>query len=128
MQLTLSFDSGITDSYPTLQEYIAARIHQIGKPQKLIAADMDCSPSDLTRKLSGNLDDHRRFSIGDLERYVQVTGDTQPIYYLVEKYLTENGNEIEALKRRIAQLEANKIASEPQRPVIERARSAGLTR
>ncbi len=120
MQLTLNFDTGIADSYATLQEFMAARIHQIGKPQKLVAAEMDLSPSDLTRKLSGSPDDHRRFSIGDLECYIERHNDTMPIYYLVEKYLASGGDEIEALERRIAQLRANKAATEV--PAIRRAR------
>lgn len=82
-------------------------------PTDNAAADMDCSPSDLTRKLSGNPEDHRRFSVEDLERYIQVTGDTQPVYYLVEKYLAGGGSEIEALERRLAQLKANQVASAP---------------
>lgn len=111
MQLTLNFESGITEAYPTLREYIASRVHQLGKPQKNVAADMDCSPSDLSRKLSGNPEDHRRFSVEDLERYIDTQGDLQPVYYLVEKYLTTGGDEIDELERRLAQLKANKAAS-----------------
>jgi hypothetical protein len=111
MQLTLNFAAGIAESYETLREFIAFRIHQLGKPQKIVAADMDLQPSDLTRKLSGSLEDHRRFSIDDLERYIQVTGDTQPVYYLVEKYLAGGSDEIAVLERRIAQLRANKAAT-----------------
>lgn len=121
MQLTLNFDAGITDTYPTLLDFVAARVHQIGRPQKAIAADMDCSPSDLSRKLSGSTEDHRRFSVQDFEKYIQVTGDLQPVYYLIEKYLAAGGDEIEVLEQRLAQLKANKVASEiPQRARVVR--------
>lgn len=106
MQLTLNFDAGLVDSYPSCREYIAARVHQQGRPQKAIAADMDYSPSDLTRKLAQNPDDCRRFTLDDLEKYMVVTKDKTPVLYLVEKYLADAGSEIEKLRARLAQLEA----------------------
>jgi hypothetical protein len=59
-------------------------------PLKTIAADMDMSQSDFSRKLSENPDDPRRMSVFDFEKYLAATGDMTPIYYLVEKYLTDN--------------------------------------
>ena len=103
-QITLSFDVGMADSYGTCREYVAARVHQQGKPQKAIAADMDYSPSDLSRKLAQNPDDSRRFTLDDLETYISVTGDTQPVLYLVEKYLTNNDDEIARLQAEIDRL------------------------
>ena len=114
MQLTLNFDEGVTDHYASCKEFIAFRVHQLNKPLKATAADMDLSPSDLARKLGTNPDDPRRFTLDDLEKYLNVTGDLQPVYYLVEKYLAAGGDEIEALEARLALLKANKIASEPQ--------------
>jgi len=89
MQLTLNFEAGLIESYATCREYIAARVHQLGRPQKTIAADMDYSPSDLSRKLAQNPDDSRRFTLDDLEKYIAVTGDKKPLLYLVEKFLAE---------------------------------------
>lgn len=104
MQLTLNYEAGLTDSYPTCREYVAARIHQQGRPQKAIAADMDYSPSDLSRKLAQNPDDSRRFTLDDLERFVEVTGDTKPILYLVEKFLAKP--DVEELEEKIRELQA----------------------
>ena len=104
MQLVLNFEAGITAAYATCLEYVASRIHQLGKPQKAIAADMDYSPSDLSRKLSNNPSDPRSFTLNDLEKYVQVTGDTKPILYLVEKYLS--ADERELLEQQIEELQA----------------------
>lgn len=105
-QLTLNFNAGMADSYGTCREYVAARVHQQGKPQKVIAADMDYSPSDLSRKLAQNPDDSRRFTLDDLETYIRVTGDTQPVLYLVEKYLTNNDDQIARLQAEIDRLKA----------------------
>lgn len=86
-QLTLNFDAGLVNSYSSCREFVAARVHQQGRSQKVIAADMDYSPSDLSRKLAQNPEDSRRFTLDDLEKFMDVTGDTQPVIYLVEKYL-----------------------------------------
>jgi hypothetical protein len=109
MQLTLNFDPGLADSFQTCRELIADRVHQQRyddgrrRYQKTIAADMDCSPSDLSRKLSQSPDDSRRFTLDDFERFIQVTGDTMPLLYLVEKYLT--GESEDDLKQQIAALQ-----------------------
>lgn len=108
MQLTLNFEAGLVGSYATCREYVAARVHQQGRQQKSIAADMDYSPSDLTRKLAQSPDDSRRFTLDDLEKYITVTGDTCPVLYLVEKYLADAGDEIAALERRLKDLRAAK--------------------
>jgi len=104
VQLTLNFDAGLTDNYASCREYVAARIHQQGRPQKAIAADMDYSPSDLSRKLAQNPDDSRRFTLDDLEKFIEVTGDTRPVLYLVEKYLAESDEE--SLRQQINSLQA----------------------
>ena len=104
MQLTLNYEAGLAESYSSCREYVASRVHQLGKPQKAIAADMDYSPSDLSRKLSQNPDDTRRFTLDDLETYMRVTRDTKPVVYLVEKFLVES--DPEALQRQIDALQA----------------------
>ncbi len=68
MQLTLDLE-GIASSYGTCREYIGALVHQQNRPQKAIAADMDYSPSDLSRKLAQSPEDSRRFTLDDLEKY-----------------------------------------------------------
>lgn len=106
-QLTLNFERGLAECYPTCREYVAARIHQQGRPQKAIAADMDYSPSDLSRKLAQSPGDPRRFSLDDLEKFIEVTGDTKPVLYLVEKYLARVSpddieRQIQALQEKLA--------------------------
>lgn len=104
-QLSINFDAGIAECYATCREYVAARVHQLGKLQKAIAADMDLSPSYLARKLAQSPGDTMRFTLDDLERYIQTTGDTKPIEYLIEKYLASGPSEIERLRARLAELE-----------------------
>jgi hypothetical protein len=86
-QITIDFEVGLVESYPTCREYVASLVHQQSKAQKVIAADMDYSPSDLSRKLAQSPDDSRRFTLDDLEKFMQTTKDTRPLKYLAEKYL-----------------------------------------
>lgn len=104
-QLTLDFESGPAQRFSSCREYIQYLVHCQKKPQKIIAADMDISPSDLSRKLSQNDNDKRRFTLDDLEKFIEVTGDKQPIFYLIEKYLVDSkASEIQELEQRLAEL------------------------
>jgi len=109
-QITIRFDAGLVDSYPTLKELVAARVHQTGKPQKVVAADLDLSPSDLSRKLSGGENDsHRNFDINLLVRFIEQTGDKTPIDWLVEKFY--HADELERLRAKVAELESREVAA-----------------
>ena len=103
-QLSIDFNPDVTKSYGRCVEYVAARVHQQGIPQKTIAADMDLSPSQLSQKLGHNDASSARFTLDDLEHFVQVTGDIEPIKYLVAKYLYKSSPE--DIKKQIAELQA----------------------
>jgi hypothetical protein len=110
-QITINYEAGPVEVYKTCREYISALVHQQGRPQKAIAADMDYSPSDLSRKLAQSPDDSRRFTLDDLEKFIDTTGDTRPVLYLVEKYLSKADPErIAALEAEIARLKRKRAA------------------
>lgn len=69
-QLTLDFDPGLL-VHRSLRDLVAAGVYRRGL--KVVAADLDVSPGNLSVALSD--DPHRKFSVDDLERYIQVTGD-----------------------------------------------------
>ena len=85
-QLTLNFEPGLAERNSTLKAHVRERIYSNAKPLKSIAAGMDLSETELTRKLSLNPNDTRDLSCCDLEAYIQDSGDVSPIYYLIEKY------------------------------------------
>ena len=89
-QLTLDFEPSIPERWPSLREYVRHRIEANPKPAKTIAAEMDISPSLLSRKLSPGDGDTQRLNTEDLERYMAVTGDTAPIEYLAAKFMQGN--------------------------------------
>lgn len=96
-QLTLDFQPTLPERFPTLREYLAYRAQSLEKPQKTIAADMDMSPSMLSRKLNPGEGDTQRFNIDDLENYIKATGDAGAVVeYLAAKYMDSD----EAKQRR----------------------------
>lgn len=86
-QLTLSFEPALPEKYKTLRDFLAYRVQVQARPAKSIAADMDMSPSMLSRKLTPSDGDTQRFNVDDLENYIVNTRDTSPIEYLASKYL-----------------------------------------
>ncbi|MBT2299236.1 hypothetical protein J7E70_02045 [Variovorax paradoxus] len=85
-QMTLDFQPGLAERHASALDCVKTCVYSSAKPLKTLAADMDMSASDLSRKLANNPDDPRRFSLNDLEAYVHSTGDTTPILYLAQKY------------------------------------------
>jgi hypothetical protein len=91
-QLTLNFEPALPDRFSTLRKYVAHRVHLHTKSAKSIAADMDMSPSLLSRKLTAGENpedkDTQRFNCDDLEDYLKSSGDAPAIIeYLVAKYM-----------------------------------------
>lgn len=104
-QMTLDFQPGLAERHASALDCVRECVYTQRNPLKTIAADMDLSQSELSRKLSGNSDDSRRFTLDDLERFIAATGDVTPIYYLVEKYLEDD-----SVKQQRAMAELVKMA------------------
>lgn len=86
-QMTFNFEPSLADRWPTLRQYIAHRAAVQNKHMKVIAADMDMSPSVLSRKLNPSEGDTQRLNVDDLEGYIQSTGDVDSVIeYLMAKY------------------------------------------
>lgn len=109
VQVTLDFTPGLSGGYASCRGFVASRVRELGRPQKAIAADLDMAPSQLTRKLAQAPGDSARFTLDDLEAYMERTGDTDPILYLADKYLRRA--DPADLRRRIADLEGQLAAT-----------------
>ncbi len=103
-QLAIDFEPDITKAYSSCVEYVAARVHQQGILQKSIAADMDLSPSQLSQKLGPPGNSSARLTVCDLERYIEVTDDLEPIKYLIAKFLYRRP--AKDIEKQIAELKA----------------------
>lgn len=91
-QLTLSFEPSLPERFSSLRAFLAYRVSVQHKSAKVIAAEMDISPSLLTRKLNAGMRvddaDTQRFNCDDLEDYLAVSGDAHAVVeYLAAKYL-----------------------------------------
>lgn len=84
-QLTLSFEPGLAERYTCLRECVAAGVYRHGLGN--VAIDLDQAPGNLSVQLSA--DPSRHFSVESLERYIEKTGDTTPIQYLIDKFLKD---------------------------------------
>jgi hypothetical protein len=87
-QMTFSFEPSLPERFPTLRQYVAHRATVGAKSMKSIAADMDMSPSTLSRKLNPAEGDTQRFNLDDLEDYLGSTKDVAAVIeYLAAKYM-----------------------------------------
>jgi hypothetical protein len=102
-QLTLNLEPSIVDRWSTLREYLEHRVGAQVKTAKQIAAEMDIAPSTLSKKL--NEVDSNRFTVDNLEEYIQITGDVQAVIeYLATKFAP--GGDAARKARAIARLES----------------------
>lgn len=82
-QLTLSFEPGLARKYQSLRECVAAGVYRAGLQR--VAGHIDQAPSNLSTALSG--DKGRRFGLDELEVYYDKTGDLDPLYYQIDRWL-----------------------------------------
>lgn len=105
MQVTLTIDEKLPSAFGTCREFILHQAAAASLPMKALAADMDLSPSQLSRKLSQSPNDSMRFTLDDFENYLRITKDTKPLIYLAAKYLMgEQSERVRQLEEEIARI------------------------
>jgi len=98
-QLTLDFEPGLLDRHRNLRDCVATSIYKRGL--SLCAIELNESPGNLGNQLSD--DSQRKFGIDDFELYLEKSGDYTPIYYLIEKFLSDKSNKKEAANAELLQ-------------------------
>ncbi len=118
MKVQLEFD--FERKFDSLKEAIVHSAFNSGIPIKHLAARLDHSPSNLSRRLSLAKDDKEpSLSVEDLEGIIEATADYTPIYYLIDKFVKRDQDKllvefqefrkkIPDLKRFIALVESKK--------------------
>ncbi len=86
-QMTLDFTPGLTSRFRSLRECVSASVYSCPRGLSSIAADLDMSPSELTKRLNPDGSEPRPLRVDDLEKIVCATGDNTPIYWLIERFL-----------------------------------------
>ena len=109
MQLNIDFTPGLTQQFPEWIDLLAAVVYSSPGGITSVANDLDVSPGNLSRMLSRSETDHRYFPAEWVPKLIKSTGDTRPVYWLVERYI-EDPNEkrdraVNELARLLPQLE-----------------------
>jgi len=109
-QLALAFEPGLTARHRTLEDCLAAVVHNYRGGMEAVAASLDMSPSELSRRLNAHVQakegdvSNRPLRISDLIGIVTATGDYRPIYWLAEKFLRDPESQRSAAMQQMAQL------------------------
>lgn len=106
-QIELNFEGGLLQQFPEFKDAVRASVYDCGKPLKVIAAEMDLSQSELSRKLNDNPNDPRNFTVRDLELFIPATGSFLIIDWLLAKFRQDD-----SLKRDYLLAEVNKRMTE----------------
>lgn len=88
-QIEINFEAGLTEQFPAFRDVVKASVYSCGKAFKAVAADLDMSVSELSRKLNDNPADNVHFPLHRLPELMQATGDKRPIYWLIETFLED---------------------------------------
>lgn len=86
-QMNIEFDSGITEQFPAFKDVVRASVYSCGRAFKAVAADLDMSVSELSRKLADNPNDPVHFPLDRLPELLAATGDLRPVYWQIERFM-----------------------------------------
>jgi hypothetical protein len=88
-QVEINFESGLTEQFPEFKDVVRASVYSCGRQFKAVAADLDMSSAELSRKLADNPNDPVNFPLQLLPALILSTGDKRPVYWLVETFLED---------------------------------------
>ena len=91
LQIDLDFEGGLTQRFRSLTEVCAAAVYSSRGGLSSIAADLDMSPSELSKRLNADkaATDPRPLHADHVAAIVKATGDQRPVLYLVEMFMTD---------------------------------------
>lgn len=107
MQLSIDFSPDLQRQHATLMDAVRASVYGCGKPFKHIAADLDMSVSELSRKLNPSPTDNVNFPLKLFADLMESTGDLTPLLWLVGRFVPDNDQ-----RRQMAIHNAEKLMSE----------------
>lgn len=85
-QFTLDFEPGLTERFPRWRDTFVKVVYSGRGGLNTAAAACDVSPTDLTKRLSGEYVD-RPLRIEDIEAILDEKKDPTPIFWLIERFL-----------------------------------------
>lgn len=110
IQLSLNLDPGILHQFPEFRDVVRASVYDCGRAFKAVAADLDMSVSELSRKLTDNPNDPVNFPAHRLPELIAATGDHRPVYWLVATFIESDESKrnrgIDHLGKLLAQIQS----------------------
>lgn len=98
-QFALDFEAGILERFPRWRDTFIHAVYSGRGGLNTAAGACDVSPTDLTKRLSGEYVD-RPLRLEDIEAILDEKKDWTPIYWLLERFLKDpNAKKLEALAR-----------------------------
>lgn len=88
-QLEIDYLPGLQDQFPEFIDCVRASVYGCGRAFKGIAADLDMSTSELSRKLAENPNDPINFPLKLLPALLEATGDARPVMWLVSRFMED---------------------------------------
>lgn len=89
MQYEINFEAGLTDQYPDFADAVRSSVYACGKQLKAVAADLDLSPSMLSRMLNTS-DPSVNFPAHRLPELIAATGSLVPVHWLIEQFCRDD--------------------------------------
>jgi hypothetical protein len=88
-QISLELQPGLLRRYSTLREAVHHSVLNDPRGMKAVAADLDLTLSELTRRLSPSEGDPRSLDVNLFDQILTSTGDMTPLHWLNAKHLAD---------------------------------------
>lgn len=103
-QLTLELRPDLLRRFSTLRQCVHHTALNYERGMKDLAADLDLSESELSRRLNPSDGDNRSCDVNLMVRIIEFTGDQSPLHWLMAKFLRDTETTKQAAVQQLAQL------------------------
>lgn len=103
-QLTLELQPGLLQRYTTLRQCLYHSAMNYARGIKALAADLDLSESELTRRLNPSEGDPRSCDVNLMVQIIEATGDLTPLHWLMARFLRDSETRKQAAVDQLAVL------------------------
>lgn len=103
-QLTLELQPNLLQRYSTLRQCLYHAAMNYPRGIKSLAADLDLSESELTRRLNPSDGDPRSCDVNLMVQIIDATGDLTPLHWLMARFLRDAETRKQAAVDQLAQL------------------------
>lgn len=109
-QMNLAFEPGLTARWRTLEDCVQYVVLNARGGVDTVAAALDMAPSELSRRLAAHTaakegdTNNRPLRVGDFIRIIEATGDHRPIFWLLERFMSDPEAQRTAALQQLAML------------------------